>query len=198
MRLLLIAVLLAALPSSGMGAEPAPPDLAVTRDNPLRTLEKETFLLINQYRKEQQLPVLAWDDTIARVARSHSNDMATGKVDFGHDGFSQRVDQLKTALTGLRGAGENVLRTDDPSELAARAVDLWLKSPHHLENIRGDFNYSGLGIWQGDKGVIYFTQIFVKIVPPAPAAQAAQAQPPPGLFTPRGVVDLPMPPRPTK
>jgi uncharacterized protein YkwD len=150
-------------------------------------LEKETFSLVNQYRKNSKLPPLLWDDGIAGVARGHSRDMAAGKVDFGHDGFGERVGRLKTMMTGLRGAGENVLKTDDPDLVAQRAVDVWLASPHHLVNIRGDYNYSGLGIWRDDQGVIYFTQIFIKIVPPQKAAQS----PPPGIVTPFGLLAAP-------
>lgn len=149
--------------------------------------EKETFSLVNQYRDTCRLPPLQWDDAIAGIARGHSRDMAAGKVDFGHAGFGDRVSQLKTVMTGLKGAGENVLRTDDPDQAAQRAVVVWLRSPHHLENIRGDFNYSGLGIWRDDKGMIYFTQIFVKIVPQAPAAQSQ----PPGIVTPFGLLAAP-------
>jgi uncharacterized protein YkwD len=150
-------------------------------------LEKETFSLVNQYRKNSNLPPLQWDDGIATVARDHSRDMAVGKVDFGHDGFGDRVSRLKTAMIGLRGAGENVLMTGDPDQVAQRAVAVWLKSPHHLKNIRGDYNYSGLGIWRDDQGGIYFTQIFVKIVPPVKAAQ----NPPPGLVTSFGLLAIP-------
>jgi hypothetical protein len=90
-------------------------------------------------------------------------------------------------MIGLKGAGENVLRTDDPDQVAQRAVAVWLRSPHHLKNIRGDFNYSGLGIWRDDQGTIYFTQIFVKVVPQTPAAQS----PPPGISTPFGLLAAP-------
>ena len=141
-------------------------------------VEREAFSLVNQYRKSSGLPLLAWDDSIAKVARAHSKDMATGEVGFGHDGFSDRVSLLKSVMSGLRGAGENVFMSDGVDQVARLAVTQWLHSPHHLENIRGDYNYSGLGVWQKKDGTIYFTQIFVKIQPPVAEAQAAQAAPP--------------------
>ncbi len=152
-------------------------------------LEQQTFALVNQYRLAHHFPPLRWDGTIAKVARGHSQDMASGEVDFGHGGFMQRVSVLKTELIGLHGAGENVLRTNDPGNVAATAVNLWLHSPHHLANIRGDFNYSGMGIWVDDQGMIYFTQIFVKTEPPP--AEEAQTAPPPGLMTPFGLIATP-------
>jgi uncharacterized protein YkwD len=147
-----------------------------------KNLEQETFSLINQYRTANKLPALKWSEAIAVVARGHSKDMATGEVDFGHEGFGKRVSTLKTELMGLKGAGENVLKTDDPNGVAQAAVRLWLNSPHHLENIRGDFNYSGLGVWRDDSGMIYFTQFFVKVVPPK--AQAAETTPQPAMVSP--------------
>ena len=144
-----------------------------------QALEKETFELVNQYRQANQLPPLRWDDTIAKVSRGHSKEMADAEVDFGHDGFSDRIDKLRKAIHDLNliGAGENVLRTDDPEEVARTAVKLWLNSPHHLKNIRGDYNYSGMGVWVDDKGMIYFTQFFLKLEPLKTVADA-QAPPP--------------------
>jgi uncharacterized protein YkwD len=151
-------------------------------------VEQETFSLVNQYRKTHELSLLAWDDSIAKVARAHSKDMATGEVDFGHEGFSDRVGYLKTVMTGLWGAGENVLMTSELDQVAQRAVALWLRSPHHLENIRGDYNYSGLGVWQDKNGAIYFTQIFVKIRTPA---EETEIDPMPSVITPFGMLTTP-------
>jgi len=146
-------------------------------------LEQQAFLLVNQYRKANKLPPLSWNEAIAKVALGHSKDMATGEVDFGHDGFKGRYTRLKTVMVGLKGCGENVLKTDDPNEVAQKAVVLWLRSPDHLHNIRGDYNYSGMGVWQDDHGMIYFTQIFVKIDPHTEEAQAApQGASPLGLL----------------
>ena len=151
-------------------------------------VEEETFSLINQYRKTSKLPPLVWDSAIAKAARAHSKDMATGEVDFGHDGFGDRVSGLKTALPGLWGAGENVFMSDNLDQIARNAVTMWLHSPHHLKNIRGDYNYSGLGVWQDKNGAIYFTQIFVNIKPPTREAQAAPAS---SVNTPFGMLASP-------
>jgi len=73
--------------------------------------------------------------------------------------------------------------------LAQNAVTLWLHSPHHLENIRGDYIYSGLGVWRDKDGVIYFTQIFVKIKPQAQETETAA----PSVNTPFGMLATPDP-----
>ncbi|HUB68637.1 MAG TPA: CAP domain-containing protein [Candidatus Methylacidiphilales bacterium] len=152
-------------------------------------IEQETFYLINAYREASKLPPLQWDPMIANVARNHSHDMATGEIGFGHAGFHNRVVKLSAAFAGLQGAGENVFESDDPTGIARSAVAAWLKSPPHLKNIRGDYNFSGLGIWEDQKGMIYFTQIFVKL---PRAAETAQAVPPtPGILSPFGLFATP-------
>ena len=179
-RILTLIVTLALTPFSYVEAQQSGPDF---RDS----VEKQTFVLVNEYRKSNFLAPLVWDDAIAKVARAHSKDMATGAVDFGHDGFRSRVNQLRNVMGGFQGAGENVLMTSDLTAVAKSAVAMWLRSPHHLANIRGDYNYSGLGVWQDKNGVVYFTQIFMKFTPETEEAQTAPA----GLLTPFGMLATP-------
>jgi uncharacterized protein YkwD len=145
-----------------------------TRGEKQMALERQVFALINEYRQDHALPALAWNDAIADTARGHSRDMAEGRVDFGHDGFRDRVGHLRDALGGVAGAGENVLLTDDPRDLARSAVTQWLHSPPHLHNIRGNFSYSGIGVWASADGTIYFTQIFLRLAPALPPQAAAE------------------------
>ena len=126
-------------------------------------VERRTFELVNAYRQKEGFDSLTWSEDMAKVAREHSKDMATGEIDFGHARFNDRVHQMKEAWPGFRGMGENVLYTDNLAEVEKTAMTLWLHSPHHLANIRGDYNYSGMGVWQKDDGTLYFTQIFVKV-----------------------------------
>jgi uncharacterized protein YkwD len=128
-----------------------------------RSLEHETFDLINQYRVSEGMPKLTWDSAIANIARIHSRDMATGAVGFGHGGFDGRMDTLRGMYAGMRGGGENVFYTDARPGVAAAAVSAWLHSPPHLHNIRGDYQLSGLGLWKRSDGAYFFTQIFVKV-----------------------------------
>jgi uncharacterized protein YkwD len=41
------------------------------------------------------------------------------------------------------------------------AVDGWLGSPHHRENIEGNFDRTGVGIARSGDGTYYYTQIFI-------------------------------------
>lgn len=163
-------------------------DATATTGNAFRhEVEQETFDLVNQYRKDNDLPPLKWSDAVANEARGHSRDMASRDVDFGHDGFGDRVDRLKAAMAGFQGAGENVLMTDDLDGVAGKAVKLWLHSPHHLKNIRGDYNYSAVGVAQDKDGTIYFTQIFLKIGAAPTQASNNVSQ----LITPFGMLAAP-------
>jgi uncharacterized protein YkwD len=188
-QLFLISAFLSFIALAGLQGEDNNTSVSETSGPDFRSqVEKQTFILINQYRKESDLSPLTWDDAIAKTARAHSKDMATGEVDFGHDGFSDRVDHLKQALHGVWGAGENVLYTSNLVDVARNAVQMWLHSPHHLKNIRGDYNFSGLGVWQDKNGVIYFTQIFVKIVA---HTQETESEPEPGNVAPFGMLASP-------
>ena len=60
--------------------------------------------------------------------------------------------------------------TDAVPGVARAAVQAWLHSPPHLHNIRGDFQYSGLGLWRRSDGAYFFTQVFVKVGTPPPDA----------------------------
>lgn len=42
------------------------------------------------------------------IARKHSEDMARGKVGFGHDGFGQRNAMANKAIKHMHGFAENV------------------------------------------------------------------------------------------
>ena len=113
---------------------------------------------INQYRASRGLSPLKLEERITREARIHSQSMASGKVPFSHDGFSQRVQAIAIPY---RSSAENVAYNRGYSDPDARAVEGWLSSSGHLRNIRGNYNLTGVGVAKNAQGVYYFTQIFV-------------------------------------
>ena len=122
-------------------------------------LEASVFQQINQYRASQNLPALTRNSSIDNQARTHSQNMASGKVAFGHDGFSARVKATGIAYSG---AAENVAYNQGSKDPATTAVQGWLKSSGHLTNIKGNYNLTGIGVASNSKGQIYFTQIFLR------------------------------------
>lgn len=85
--------------------------------------------------------------------------MATGKTAFSHDGFEQRIAAIKNTTGWITASAENVAY----GKLSAKeVVKGWLNSPGHKKNIEGNYQYTGIGIYQDRKGITYFTQIFFR------------------------------------
>jgi uncharacterized protein YkwD len=125
----------------------------------IAALEQSVHQKINAYRASQSLPALALNATISQTARIHSQNMASGSVPFGHQDFDTRVQTLSQTFT-FSSVGENVSYNQGYSDPVAIAVNGWLNSPGHLNNIVGSFNLTGIGVASNNKGEYFFTQIF--------------------------------------
>ncbi|HEY4149051.1 MAG TPA: CAP domain-containing protein [Chitinophagaceae bacterium] len=115
--------------------------------------------LVNQIRETKHLPPLRLLQVASQEAIRHSQDMATKKVPFGHDGFKTRAVILANELNGSSATGENVATG---RMTAKEVITAWLRSPAHRANIEGDFTYTGVGVARDNRGVYYYTQLFVK------------------------------------
>ena len=123
------------------------------------SMSSDILRFVNQHRRSIGLPGLQANSFISSVALGHSRDMLTGRSPFGHDGFKDRIDQIKGRLGTLHVAAENVAS----GPMGAReVVDGWLHSPGHRRNIEGDFRLTGIGVATASNGMVYFTQIFIK------------------------------------
>ncbi len=121
-------------------------------------IEASVFQQINQYRASQNLPALTRNSSIENQARTHSQNMASGKVAFGHNGFKARVTAIAIPYSGV---AENVAYNQGSKDPATTAVQGWLKSSGHLTNIKGNYKLTGIGVASNSKGQVYFTQIFL-------------------------------------
>jgi uncharacterized protein YkwD len=139
----------------------APAQLVAQATTDTQTLEQSVLRQINQHRATKGLPALTSDSRIVQQARLHSQNMATGKVPFGHQGFDQRVREIGKSIS-YRAAAENVAYNMGFRDPATQAVQGWLKSPGHLRNIEGQYNLTGIGVSRNAKGEVYFTQIFIR------------------------------------
>jgi uncharacterized protein YkwD len=124
-------------------------------------IEARVFVLINQHRVTRGLPALVSADVITREARTHSANMASGSVSFGHAGFDQRYIAVSQSIP-ISAAAENVSTNYGFQDPAAQAVSSWLNSPSHTVNIEGDYDLTGIGVARNSSGVLYFTHMFVK------------------------------------
>ena len=115
---------------------------------------------INAYRKHRGLNPLQLRADLCREAQKHSSDMATHRIDFGHTGFPNRVKHIYAHSERPNGAAENVAYNYHDGH---DVVKNWLTSPHHLANIKGHYNYTGIGLARDTHGKLYFTQIFLQV-----------------------------------
>lgn len=121
-------------------------------------LIKDILYYTNEFRASKGLPPLKLESYCSLLAQKHSDNMATGKVAFGHDQFEIRSDAATLKFKGISSVAENVAY----GNLDAKGVvDGWIKSPGHRKNMLGDYNMIGIGTAQKGK-IIYFTQFFVK------------------------------------
>jgi uncharacterized protein YkwD len=121
-------------------------------------LEKSIFERVNSYRASKGLSRLTLNSKISRQARVHSQNMASGKVPFSHNGFEKRV---KSTTIRYQSAAENVAFNQGYDDPAVEAMSGWIKSPGHLKNLKGNYNLTGIGVATNKQGQVYLTQIFI-------------------------------------
>ena len=148
-------------------------DTVTQAEDMLSELELKVHEGINAERTKKGVPSLRWDDGLAAVARSHSNDM-TERNYFSHDtpeGLDP-TDRLHRAGQSCRkrnhyGVAENItieFFASNVSLMATEAVKGWMGSHGHRENLL-DRSYDTTGIgasfgaWRGYNAV-YLTQVF--------------------------------------
>lgn len=135
-------------------------DTAIAQADELGQIEQLIFEQVNAYREAQGLPPLETNDAIRQQAQVHSQAMAQGEVPVSHQGFDGRVEAIAKSVD-YRSAAENVAYNEGYNSPGEQAVQGWLESPGHLENIRGDYDLTGIGVAQNGQAY-YFTQLFIK------------------------------------
>ncbi|MEX6689748.1 CAP domain-containing protein [Danxiaibacter flavus] len=125
----------------------------------MSTMNNDILTYINQYRTSLGKTPLKMVQAASTEATKHSSGMASGKVAFGHDGMQIRVTNVARQIGRISAAAENVAH----GKLNARqVVDGWLNSPGHKKNIEGNYTLTGIGVAQGNRGEIFFTQLFLR------------------------------------
>jgi len=151
---------------------------------------KEVHKKINKVRRKHGLSALKWNADLTSIAQAHSLDMANRNY-FAHvtpDGVDlqnryRRADfncQVPAGPRRFLTGGENlhkgwrrtgrVTYSDGRQEetgllsihdVAAIAVEGWMNSPGHRENIlQPHWLTQGIGVWMAPDGAIYVTQNF--------------------------------------
>jgi uncharacterized protein YkwD len=127
-------------------------------------LERRAFELINQRRENCGLTPLKWSDDVARIARLHSENMANFNF-FSHTGVDGSMVNDRADFLGIRkwqAIGENIAYNQGFENPVEFAVERWMKSPKHRENLLSSrWKESGIGIAVTGNGTYYFTEVFL-------------------------------------
>ncbi|MDD5012618.1 MAG: CAP domain-containing protein [Candidatus Nanoarchaeia archaeon] len=125
-------------------------------------IEQKIFESVNQERINHGLNALVWDNQLALIAREHSEDMYKRDF-FDHnnpdgDGPTERAENNGIRITNGNwiGIAENIGQTPigdvigcgythSEEEITNCAMDGWMNSPGHRENILNS-NYDVIGI----------------------------------------------------
>ena len=154
----------------------------------IEELEELAHNLINTERTKRGMHALEHDKDLGAIARSHSLDMAQYDY-FSHDnlrgedptdrGNSAGYDCIKNYGSHYSlGLAENIFQGELWSsvtyingvefydwltleEIAAEAIEGWMSSPGHRENILdASYDGAGIGVAIAEDGKVYFTQKF--------------------------------------
>jgi|GEM_PF-5920229 len=167
---------------------PTPKEVRAVLPRPLiitPELERQIHNLINKERQDHGLSSLNWNDTLAKIAREHSEDMSDRNY-FAHEDLEGRNLSYRYEKGGyyceiyydgrhLLGA-ENIAKINiaksvysdgtvaeynTQGEIATSAVEGWMNSAGHRENILRPFwKNEGMGVVISDNGDVYITQNF--------------------------------------
>jgi uncharacterized protein YkwD len=131
-------------------------------------VSKESFKLLNKFRKSNSLKKLEWDDSVYKVSKNHSLAMASKKK-ISHDGFDARTDKLGKEFFVYKSA-ENVgyfMNPNEVSELevAQKLLTGWINSSGHRRNmLLPDISHGAVSVVRLLRGGAYYygTQFFIR------------------------------------
>ncbi|MEZ5347542.1 MAG: CAP domain-containing protein [Pyrinomonadaceae bacterium] len=127
--------------------------------------ERDIFILVNLERKKKKLSQMKWDQDLWKMAEYYSRKMADEKF-FDHldpDGKSvvDRAKQFK--IKNWKKIGENLFFADGYISPTGEAVEGWMNSEGHRENILdGDWTHSAIGVYEARGRKTYVTQVFLR------------------------------------
>lgn len=118
---------------------------------------------INTIRQKQGLEPLEPNPQLAQVARDYSQQMARQNF-FSHTSPSGETPADRVRAVGLTYwmVGENLFQATNIPDLVPAAVEGWMNSPGHRQNLlQSGYTETGVGIWREDN-TYYVTQLFMR------------------------------------
>ncbi|MEM6343433.1 MAG: CAP domain-containing protein [Bacteroidota bacterium] len=122
---------------------------------------KDVFVQTNRYRKSVGLNALKVQPELNSIAQKHSQAMASGRRPFSHQGFDQRVEEVKAYAKKDWRVAENLYATFNTRKIGSQALKDWVASPGHKENLQGRFIFTGIGVARSKAGEYFITQLYV-------------------------------------
>lgn len=127
-------------------------------------IERRAFEQTNRVRVENGLPPLVWDGEVCRMARFHSEKMSQLNF-FAHttpEGLRLRDRAHAAGLGRVAVIAENIARSQGYDDPGAFAVERWMLSPKHRDNILSrEFRAMAIGSFVAADGSVYLTQTFI-------------------------------------
>ncbi len=132
-------------------------------DQSIESMEQDVARHVNELRRAHDRLPLGIDRTLSRVAREYACALAR-RGTLSHEGPSRQSvgDRVKAAGKPFRMVGENLAWNQNAQNPASSAVNGWMQSPGHRENIlQAGFSETGIGICRRGSAY-YFTQVFLR------------------------------------
>jgi uncharacterized protein YkwD len=154
-----------------------------------KELERQVHLLVNQYRTQNGLGELVWDDKLSSIAKNHSHDMATrnyfdhvspeGLDPTGRGSLQGYTCEKRVGNLIYQGIAENIFQNNlydsvwyaggiptsyewnTLNDIAKSTVDGWMNSAGHRQNIlTARYIGEGIGVDISSDDKVYITQDF--------------------------------------
>ena len=111
--------------------------------------ERQLFDAANRERQNRGLPVLKWDEALAKAAHRHAVEMAKqGTISHQFPGEPSLPARVTKAGARFISLAENVAQ----AQSAQQIHDLWMHSPGHRANLLDkDMDSVGIGVFQRNR-----------------------------------------------
>ncbi len=127
-------------------------------------IEKRAFEQTNIARVKNGLAPLVWDADICRMARIHSESMSRQGY-FSHvtpEGLHLRERARVVGILRYVVLGENIAFNQGYDDPGALAVERWMQSEKHRDNILSpEYRAMAIGSFVAADGSVYLTQTFI-------------------------------------
>ncbi|WP_447007341.1 CAP domain-containing protein [Saccharothrix isguenensis] len=124
---------------------------------PAQRMARDIFDRVNAERAERGLEPVSWNEDLAGVARTWSEEMSrTGRFEHQDTGGLLRGDRLP----GFVAVGENIFRATGPVPAGTIHAG-WMRSDGHRANVvNPGWNRLGVGVFCADDGSVWATEEF--------------------------------------